>query len=48
LIQYQSQNEVSGMVRLKVCFRSRMLLSEGPFFYELFLQKGVGNDKKIK
>ena len=38
LIQYQSQNDGSDMSEWLVRSRSRMPLSEGPFFYELFLQ----------
>jgi hypothetical protein len=38
LIQYQSQNDGSGMSKWLVRPRSRMPLSEDPFFYELFLQ----------
>jgi hypothetical protein len=47
LIQYQSQNDGSGMSEWLVCSRSRMPLSEGPFFYELFLQNAVSEFWKI-
>jgi len=49
MIQYQSQKDCTGTVRWPVCPRSRMSLSEGPFFYEFSLQKPVSGDlRKLK